>query len=316
MRRVYNYSYLYDPVPDLVSIIIPTHNRAHYIIETLQSIEDQLYDKVEMIIVDDHSTDKTRDVVLEYADKSRFEIHYIASDGKGGNHARNMGLINSKGSYIQFFDDDDLMDREFLTARLNAMQSGLYDFSTCNFSYFEGVPSHIVGEKTISNIPHTVYSHLYHYSLPTPCFLFKRAAIEKIGFWNESVMRLQDMTYYHRLFKAGLNGIWLNRSLYLARKHESNLTKMISKDKMIHSWSEIYREWKSVDGASDVCILCVERMWDLISEERAKRHYWIWMKEMIVLAYKHPLTFFPMFAKKTYNRLKMCCGNLLGMLSY
>lgn len=207
------YIYKYDPVPGLVSVIIPMHNRANLITETLDSFENQLYDNIELIIVDDHSTDNTKEIVEEISKRSRFEIYYIPSDGNGGCHARNIGLINSRGEYIQFFDDDDLVNPDFFTKRVESLLKG-YDFATCNFSYFKGDPTNIVGMKRIDNIPHKVMDHLKFSSLPTPCFLFKRTALKKIGFWNESIKRLQDMAYYHRLFMHNLNGDWRNECLF------------------------------------------------------------------------------------------------------
>lgn len=297
------YRFLYEPIPDLVSIIIPTHNRAHYIVETLESIEKQRYDKVEIIVVDDNSCDNTNDVVSKFSKNSRFPIRYLLSDGVGSNHARNIGLINSKGSYIQFFDDDDLVVEDYLTDRIESMKTGVYDFATCNFTYFLGDINNIVEHKTISDIPHTIYSHLYYYSLPTPCFLFTRPAIELIGFWNESILRLQDMSYYHRVFKEGLKGLWLDRSLYLARKHDNCITKRVRNDKMIYAWAAICREWKDVEQSKDVQILCVERMWDLASYNRVDGHFMKWMKYIMFIFKESPRLFFTLLVTKTRDRI-------------
>lgn len=298
-----SYNLLYEPIPDLVSIIIPTHNRAHYIIETLESIEKQQYDKIEIVVVDDNSSDKTKEVVLQYSKDSRFPIRYLVSDGVGGNHARNLGIVNSKGSYIQFFDDDDLVTEDFFIARIDSIKSGKFDFATCNFDYFLGDTNNIVGYKSISDIPHTIYSHLYHYALPTPCFLFTRKAIERIGFWNESIHRLQDMSYYHRVFKEGLNGFWMNKSLYLARIHDNCISKTVGNDTMIDAWAAISQEWKGIDQTGDVRKLCMERMWELASDYRVKGHFFKWLNECFFMFYRFPQQFCPLLLTKTRNRI-------------
>ena len=298
-----SYRFLYDSIPGLVSIIIPTHNRAHLIIETLQSIENQLYDKVEIIVVDDHCTDNTKEVISEFATCSRFDIRYILSDGEGGNHARNLGIVNSKGTYIQFFDDDDLVTEDFFIARIDSIKSGKFDFATCNFDYFLGDTNNIVGYKSISDIPHTIYSHLYHYALPTPCFLFTRKAIERIGFWNESIHRLQDMSYYHRVFKEGLNGFWMNKSLYLARIHDNCISKTVGNDTMIDAWAAISQEWKGIDQIDDVRKLCMERMWELASDYRVKGHFFKWLNECFFMFYRFPQQFCPLLLTKIRKRI-------------
>lgn len=263
------YIYKYDPVPGLVSVIIPTHNRANLITETLNSFENQLYDNIELIIVDDHSTDNTKEIVEEISKRSRFEIYYIPSDGNGGCHARNIGLINSRGEYIQFFDDDDLVNPDFFTKRVESLLKG-YDFATCNFSYFKGDPTNIVGMKRIDNIPHTVDSHLKTGSLPTPCFLFKRTALKKIRFWNESIKRLQDMAYYHRLFMYGLTGDWRNECLFNVRQHDKNISQRVSFEGMIYAYSMIENEWKGKKDYWQVAKVCTIAMLSILYHNKTR----------------------------------------------
>jgi len=95
----------------LVSIIIPTFNRAHLIGETLDSIMAQTYTNWECIIVDDGSTDGTDKVMAEYIAKDpRFQYHHRPKDRlPGGNAARNYGFEVSKGEYVNWFDSDDIM---------------------------------------------------------------------------------------------------------------------------------------------------------------------------------------------------------------
>jgi len=94
----------------LVSIIIPTYNRAGIIGETLESIIKQSFSDWECIIVDDGSTDSTEAVVKEYTEKdSRFKYYRRPHEIiKGANSCRNYGFKKSAGKYINWFDSDDL----------------------------------------------------------------------------------------------------------------------------------------------------------------------------------------------------------------
>lgn len=95
----------------LVSIIIPAYNRADLIGETLESFLAQTYKNWECIVVDDGSTDNTKEVVQKYVEKdSRIKLFdRPPAHNSGGNGARNYGFKVSKGDYVQWFDSDDLI---------------------------------------------------------------------------------------------------------------------------------------------------------------------------------------------------------------
>lgn len=88
----------------LVTVVIPTYNRAEYIAETIQSVLDQTYRNLEIIVVDDGSTDDTRTVVEPFIDR----IHYVWQENAERGAARNHGLRLASGKYIAFLDSDDL----------------------------------------------------------------------------------------------------------------------------------------------------------------------------------------------------------------
>ena len=92
----------------LVSVIIPTHNRSHFLAEAIDSICTQTFGDFELIVVDDGSSDGTQ-ALLEARGSEDKRIIPISLDANAGcNHARNVALDRARGRYIAFLDDDDL----------------------------------------------------------------------------------------------------------------------------------------------------------------------------------------------------------------
>jgi glycosyltransferase involved in cell wall biosynthesis len=122
----------------LVSIIIPTYNRAHLIGETLDSVLAQTYLNWECIIVDDGSSDNTDELIGEYVQTdSRFKYYHRPEEHlPGGNGARNYGFKMSKGEYVNWFDSDDLMVAEKILNDLETITTSDYDFTICQSKFF------------------------------------------------------------------------------------------------------------------------------------------------------------------------------------
>lgn len=89
---------------ELVSVIIPTYNRAAYILEAVESVLSQTYKHVELIVVDDGSTDATGELLLQQGEK--LTILHTSHEGPGA--ARNCGIAAARGDYIAFLDSDDV----------------------------------------------------------------------------------------------------------------------------------------------------------------------------------------------------------------
>ena len=104
---------------------MPTYNRAHLIVESLESVFAQSYQDYEVIVVDDGSTDNTEEVLAPYLDR----IRYIKQENAGVSAARNHGIFEAKGEYIAFLDSDDLWFPEKLEKQMKVFQ----DYPTCAF---------------------------------------------------------------------------------------------------------------------------------------------------------------------------------------
>ena len=114
----------------MISVIIPTYNRGRCIQRSIDSVLSQTYKDIELIIVDDGSTDQTEEVVKKYEDP---RIRYIKAGHGGAGAARNRGVFEAKGEYIAFQDSDDYWQPQKLERQLERMKNVDADILFCAF---------------------------------------------------------------------------------------------------------------------------------------------------------------------------------------
>ena len=120
----------------LVSVVIPTYNYSHYIAQAIDSVLGQSYPHIEIIIIDDGSTDNTDAVIASYGNK----VQYYPQTNRGLSAARNKGIALAKGSYIQFLDSDDLLGPESIASKVRYLQENPGEAFACgpNRLFFDG----------------------------------------------------------------------------------------------------------------------------------------------------------------------------------
>ena len=118
-----------------VSVIIPTYNRGNLIINSIKSVLNQTFRNLEVIVVDDGSTDNTEDEVNKITDK---RIKYIKlSSNRGGSNARNVGIKNATGQFISFQDSDDIFYPNKIEKQIKNIinKNSIFDFCKINVIY-------------------------------------------------------------------------------------------------------------------------------------------------------------------------------------
>lgn len=181
-----------------ISIVIPSYNRASYIIDTLQSVVDQKSSDWECIIVDDGSTDNTEEIVKEFiAAHSEMPFKWMKNERtKGAQGARNTGFLHSNGEYLIFLDSDDILDKHCIEHRLQTVtanpQHDYYAFPVRLFTNTSG-DSDLVWNR-MNKAAWSVLDRMLVHDAPwqTLGCLWSRNAVESIGMWDERVTSLQD----------------------------------------------------------------------------------------------------------------------------
>ena len=223
---------------DLVSIIVPTFNRAKLLIETLTSIVNQTYKNWECILVDDGSTDEVANLVNEFILKDhRFKffkrpIH----KPKGANACRNFGFEKSKGDYIKFFDSDDLMKPELIEKQFNFLVNRSYlDFCATFWIHLYEDGSTMKNKQNTHNYKdnpirgYLLDSHIF----PTPSPLWRRSFLENKELFDEKLHKSQEADFHFKMLMYQPKYDFLNDFLmYIRIGHESIKTNISNTSRM------------------------------------------------------------------------------------
>lgn len=193
----------------MISIIIPTLNRAHYLQETLDSVLAQTYTNWECIIVDDGSTDNTEYIVNKYLKlDNRFKYNKrLSNSNNGASSCRNIGIEHAKGSYIQFLDSDDVMELNKLESQIKLLNLKTDSIATCSWGRFNEKPHDSVFFKNLEVYRNFENIELFIEALknskgyfPIHAYLIPKTLIEKSGYWNEYLSLNDDKEFLIRLF--------------------------------------------------------------------------------------------------------------------
>lgn len=183
-----------------ISVVVPTRNRAAYLLEALQSVFDQTYRDFEVIVVDDGSTDGTQQALEPL--KSQKAIRYFLREPKGVSAARNFGVDQAQGKYIAFLDSDDLFLPTKLSKQIQIFQTkpGL-GFVHCWFSKFNDDGADL-GVRDTSRFNGLIYPRMLHewsVLMAMPCMLMSKAALEETGGFDEKMTWAEDLDLWRRI---------------------------------------------------------------------------------------------------------------------
>ena len=208
----------------LISVIIPTYNRADLIEETINSVLNQTYQNFEILIIDDGSTDNTKAVVGSFKNN---RIRYIwQKHGGFPGLTRNNGIKVARGEYVAFLDSDDLWLPQKLDKQIDAFEKNpnILLVSTNGIKF----PSNYVQKFfSIQDNKIMFFRELLKKNLViTSSILMKRSVIKNIGLMDESLRNMQDYDYWLKILKYKDKSILILRNILIKyRIHESNITE-------------------------------------------------------------------------------------------
>jgi glycosyltransferase involved in cell wall biosynthesis len=187
----------------LVSIIIPCFNADRWLQEAIDSCLQQTYANVEIIVIDDGSTDRSLEIIRGYGDRIRWE----SNSNRGGCYARNRGFVLSTGDYIQYLDADDYILPEKIAKQVMALEDSGADVVYGDWQYQKHLPNGTVVLDAVNlggpkaDFLETLLSDSQW--IAPMAFLFTRASVIRSGGWDESLKTGQDRDFFISVALSG-----------------------------------------------------------------------------------------------------------------
>lgn len=208
--------------PGLVTVIIPTYNRAHLVAEAMDSVLAQDYRPIEMLVIDDGSTDGTQEAVGQWlrqrVSSPGFTVRLLTQEHLGAQAARNLGLVESAGEYIQFLDSDDLLLAGKIAlqeAVLRAQRSRPCCYCITEERDAAGALRGRVGQPPSND--RLLCAARRDYNCMSP--LWRRQVIHACGPCDESLVCLQNWVFAARIITRFGPGAFLPQALCVHRFH-------------------------------------------------------------------------------------------------
>ena len=205
-----------------ISVIIPTYNRANYLVEAINSVLYQTFRDFELIVVNDGSSDNTEEILNKYVGK----IKYFYQGNNGVSAARNKGINNSEGEFICFLDSDDLWEKKKLEKQIDYFNKNV-DAKIC---YTDEIWIR-KGIRVNQMKKHRKYSgDIFKMSLPlciisASSIMIKKEVFSKVGFFDEALQVCEDYDLWLRISEKYQVGFIPEKLIIKRGGHEDQLSK-------------------------------------------------------------------------------------------
>ncbi|WP_026903757.1 glycosyltransferase family 2 protein [Pedobacter glucosidilyticus] len=224
----------------LVSIIIPIYNAEPFLQDTLECAINQVYKKIELILIDDHSTDKSWSIAYKYQ-SLHSNIILKRNKGKGAAAARNYGFQLSKGEFIQYLDADDVISPEKIASQIDFIKQNEITSRAligCYWQRFSNSIDYKIGpiNPCLNKLSYSEEEWLLSRTeMPPITWLVHRTLISETSGWNESLTRNDDGDFFYRIISKTDQVVIIPKVLSFYRNH--NLPSLSKSGNQAHLYS-------------------------------------------------------------------------------
>ena len=212
-------------IKGLVSTIIPVFNRPDMVVEAINSVLAQTYRPIEIIVVDDGSTDNTL-AVLQSLAETNAQVKVFSQANSGPGAARELGRQKAQGEYVQYLDSDDLLLSEKFSLQVRALN----EKADCCIAYgktestligepLKGIAMRLTGVQLDAMFPEFLRDRWWGTSTP----LYRASVLDEAGAWL-TTLNEEDWEYDCRIASTGGKLVYVNEFVSHARRHEEHLS--------------------------------------------------------------------------------------------
>ncbi len=206
-----------------VSVIIPFYNYADWLEEAIESVVNQSYKSIEIIVVDDGSSEDISLLEKKYKNK----VHFFHKENEGAASARNFGILKSTGKYIAFLDSDDIWEEDKISIQMQKLKDSYKDWVVSSYETFGIKSKKIVVKPPIIN--NRLIDYLYDTcKIQTSTIMVKKEVIMKNNIFFPLDMRKgQDIYVWYRLCQLG-EYAYIEKPLVKFRIRDNNSYKSVA----------------------------------------------------------------------------------------
>ncbi|REC47114.1 glycosyltransferase family 2 protein [Chryseobacterium pennipullorum] len=210
-----------------ISVIVPCYNQAVFLDECIHSLINQTYSNWECIVVNDGSTDHTEEKALEWQKKDS-RIKYIKKTNGGLSSARNAGIDNATGDFVQFLDSDDFLYKEKLEKSVQKIDRKDNTIVITDFQRFDDatkklIPPHCILKEEYFNQKDILLEWDHSFSIPIHCAIFSKDIVEKYKF-NEQLKAKEDWIFWLQAYGDHPKTHFVNEYLLAYRMSSAGMT--------------------------------------------------------------------------------------------
>lgn len=201
-------------MPSLISTIIPTYNSSQTLINCLEHIFNQTYKNIQVIVVNDGSTDETEDALTKFKNRTQYDIKIINQKNQGAPLARNRGFAESTGDYVIFVDSDIYLKPDCLKKMYQTLQAHPESaYTYCSFKWgFKKFKLWPFDAEKLKKMP---YIHT--------ASLIRRECFPQTGF-DPSLKRFQDWDLWLVMLSQGHQGVWIPEILFTTSTRKNTMS--------------------------------------------------------------------------------------------